>query len=427
MASLRPSRGPWPGLPRASARRWRLTLALVALLVLFSSASCADPEPWDADLRRISKPYRFSFVRWELEQFAGLLRPVETPAEAQRDPAAYVQAYLAREAQARALQQAGLEVPAALRAEIAEMRPVAERIVAEQVAAAYRAEGIRNPLDRHVSLPVTFPPVWFVFEPPPHLLVISPRDRIAPIRQVMLVPEMDVATMERIEAELVALNLAPLVTEIGGFGATYPAVVNTRTSLPNAIETVAEEWLHQYLAFTPTGYRYVLHLLRLRPDHEIAQINESLATVVHEEVGRRVLASEYGILPAPAGEPARPDAEPEFDFRAFMRETRLQAEALLERGLLEEAEAYMEARRQVVVGEGYRIRKLNQAYFAFYGTYADAPGAITPVGAELRALRAQSPSLSAFLNAAAELTSRDDLLRLLEQEGIGAARALPAR
>ena len=34
----------------------------------------------------------------------------------------------------------------------------------------------------------------------------------------------------------------------------------------------------------------------------------------------------------------------------------------------------MEARREIFWQNGYAIRKLNQAYFAFYGAYADIPG-----------------------------------------------------
>ncbi len=40
-----------------------------------------------------------------------------------------------------------------------------------------------------------------------------------------------------------------------------------------------------------------------------------------------------------------------------------------------EAENYMEERRQFINSHGYGIRKLNQAFFAFYGAYADQPGA----------------------------------------------------
>ena len=402
-----------------------LLLPLLLVTILLSGASCAAQEPWDASLSRITRPHRFSFVRWHLGQFAGLLRPTTIPPEAERDPAGYVRAYFAQEAQARALQRAGHELPPEQKAELARMRSVAERIIADQVTEAFRDEGIYNPLDRFIYLPVTFPPVWFVFEPPPLILIVSARDQIAQIRQVMLVQEMDVATMEQIEAEVEALGLSALVTPIGGLAATYPAFVSTRTTLPRGIETVAEEWLHQYLAFTPTGWHFVLHLLNLRTNHQIARINESLAHIVHEEIGERILAEHYGIFPEP--EPTEPEIEPEFDFRAFMRETRLQTEALLARGEIEMAESYMETRRQMLLAEGYFIRKLNQAYFAFYGTYADAPGAITTVGDEFDALRAESLSLRAFLNAAVTVTTREDLYRLLEEQGIRWAHLAPVR
>ncbi len=408
-----------------SSLRLRLALALSLIGILVCGAGCAAQEPWDATLRRIAAPYRFSFASWELAQFAGRLQPVAWPPEALRDPAAYVRDYLARQAQANALEREGQPVPPALQEELARMRPVAEGILAEQVADAYRQEGIVSPLDRYLRAPVAFPPVWFVIEPPPNLLVVSPRQRIEPIRQVMLVSGLDAQAAEAIEAQVEALGLSALVTEIGGLGATYPAVVSTRSSLAYTIETVAEEWLHQYLAFTPLGFRYILHLLRLQPDYEIAQINESLATIVHQEIGERVLAEEYGILPAP--EPAPTEEDQAFDFRAFMHETRLQAEALLAQGEIEAAEAYMEDRRTILVAQGYRIRKLNQAYFAFHGTYAEAPGAVTPVGAELRTLRAQFPLLGAFLNVASGLTSRQELRQLLEAYGIRSAGLAPTR
>ena len=47
-----------------------------------------------------------------------------------------------------------------------------------------------------------------------------------------------------------------------------------------------------------------------------------------------------------------PPEPPEFDFRLEMRKTRIRADELLEDGKIEEAEAYMEERRQVFVAEG---------------------------------------------------------------------------
>jgi len=100
-----------------------------------------------------------------------------------------------------------------------------------------------------------------------------------------------------------------------------------------------------------------------------------------------------------------------------MRETRVTVDALLAEGKIEEAEEYMEQRRRIFWENGYRIRRLNQAYFAFYGAYADQPGGAAgedPVPAAVRALRAQSPSLAAFINRIAWVTSYEALTALLK-------------
>ena len=101
-----------------------------------------------------------------------------------------------------------------------------------------------------------------------------------------------------------------------------------------------------------------------------------------------------------------------FDFNHEMHETRVKVDELLKAGKIDEAETYMEQRRQIFVQHGYLIRKLNQAYFAFYGAYADTPGGAAgedPVGPAVRALRQQSASLADFLNRISWMTSFDQL------------------
>jgi hypothetical protein len=104
-----------------------------------------------------------------------------------------------------------------------------------------------------------------------------------------------------------------------------------------------------------------------------------------------------------------------------MRATRVEVDRLLAEGRIVDAEAYMEARRRVFVEHGYAIRKLNQAYFAFYGSYADEPGAsgADPIGPALRDLRYYTGSLAEFVSTARGLTSLADLQAALE----GARRA----
>ncbi len=69
----------------------------------------------------------------------------------------------------------------------------------------------------------------------------------------------------------------------------------------------------------------------------------------------------------------------------------------------------MEQKRQYLASMGHYIRKLNQAYFAYHGTYADKPTSISPIGLELKELRSQSASLKDFLNKVTVMTSRQDL------------------
>ena len=112
------------------------------------------------------------------------------------------------------------------------------------------------------------------------------------------------------------------------------------------------------------------------------------------------------------------DDPPPFDFRAEMHETRVRADELLAEGKIEEAETYMEAQRQIFWQNGYLLRKLNQAYFAFHGAYADVPGGAAgedPVGPAVRALRAQSTSLKDFINTIARMTSFEQLQQAIQE------------
>ena len=78
----------------------------------------------------------------------------------------------------------------------------------------------------------------------------------------------------------------------------------------------------------------------------------------------------------------------------------------------------MEVRREVFWQNGYGIRKLNQAYFAFHGAYADVPGGAAgedPVGPAVRALRAQSASLAEFVERVRWVNSFDELLEMIHE------------
>ena len=102
-----------------------------------------------------------------------------------------------------------------------------------------------------------------------------------------------------------------------------------------------------------------------------------------------------------------------WDYDREMRETRLCVEELLAEAQVDQAEEYMEQRRRVLVENGHNIRKLNQAWFAFHGSYATSPSTVNPIGGQLEWLRAQRSSLRAFLSTVSSISEHADLLGLL--------------
>jgi len=98
-----------------------------------------------------------------------------------------------------------------------------------------------------------------------------------------------------------------------------------------------------------------------------------------------------------------------------MRALRLRVEELLAQGRVEEAERLMERKRDEFQEHGVYIRRINQAYFAFFGSYADTPTSIDPIGPKLQRLRDRAGSVTDFVRLARSLTSEADLDRLLAE------------
>jgi hypothetical protein len=100
---------------------------------------------------------------------------------------------------------------------------------------------------------------------------------------------------------------------------------------------------------------------------------------------------------------------PDFSFNNFMRATRQTVDNMLARDEVNQAEAYMEQQRLILASHGYLIRKLNQAFFAFYGSYADQPGFENPIANNLKVLRSKCTSLADFVWQASAFTEPDEL------------------
>jgi len=407
----------------------KIELAVMAGLISFCllGAGCAATKDFNKRLSQIVRPYRFHIAQWEASTIAeGIRGAIGGRNKATGDGMEQVKDYFDTVEQIKTVTseveaiKAGNKAGelASLEAELNELRQkrdslvnAAEKVIVRQIREILFQQGIYHPADKYVRLKINFPPMNFKLEKPPHLLVISPRDRIESMREIVLRQEVGVAEMEQIEGEVDKLGVSSIVVGLGGFGGTYPVFVTNEASLRFTVDAAAEEWLHQYLFFRPLGFRYALDVLGVKRDYEIATLNETVASMIGKEIGGMVAESYYSDLKSTDSEQSKKSG---FDFDREMREIRKAVDDYLARGEIEQAEAFMEEKRGYLASKGYQIRKLNQAYFAFYGTYADRPTSISPIGDELKQLREQSDSLKEFLETVSSMTSRKDLLESLK-------------
>jgi hypothetical protein len=374
-------------------------------------------------VRYYSNPYEFDFLGWTLAAVAG--KSVQAGVGTshfleEQDRNDLVREYMKLVGQLQSKQveledaygnpdpvQSSLDVKRVgeelvqLVEEADKIRPVVEAILQEQVAIVLADLTL-------VPRAVVFPPVSFSFAQLPSSLIISPREMIRQDASISL--RVDLPLEEKVALEEMVErheDVSALIVPVGGLG-TYPTMILESTSLVWITEVIAHEWVHNYLAFHPLGWNY-------SRTPELRTMNETAASLIGLAVGRLVLAEYYpDLLPQPAP-PSTTDSIPEplaFDFRAEMRITRLKVDELLDQGAIEAAEQYMEERRLFFWENGYRIRRLNQAYFAFHGAYADEPGGAAgddPVGEAVRALWVQLNSPANFLRMMARMNSYQDL------------------
>lgn len=431
---------------------WGIRLAVMLALLQYSSYPLGVR--WNA-VAVLASDYQFDYVTWELsavaikaEQSLYGLHPFMN--EAARSDT--VRAYMNDLAEAQRLDaqiSAIYADPAqsdpftasadlrtrrdALRADLDARQPLVESILEGQVAAVLVEQGFGQ-------LGQLLPPISAHFTRVPNLLVVSPRDQIRFDVSINLNP-MSTDQMAALEARIDAeQNVSSLIVPLGGI-ALYPAMVLETASITAALDTIAHEWLHHYLFFFPLGLSY------FNGDGfagETRIINETTAALFGQEVGRLALVKFYPDLAVRLSPPLNPlpitwrgdlnttslsfawggavrslwvQAVP-FDFNREMDTTRRQVDALLAAGRVDEAEAYMEERRRLFVENGYVIRKLNQAFFAFYGGYqaggTAGAGGSDPIGPAVLALRQSKPSLHDWIVTMRGITTREQLLAAVD-------------
>lgn len=427
-----------PVSKRQPRRRWPWLALLLAILVVGALgytqwARLRTRDPYVFSARAIVVDYRFSIPRWEVSALLSEL--AERVSVRQTDPVTVaskerVLAYLNTAGRIGALEgeiertiilstdrEEAYASVAPLQREVEEIRaaqegerPRVERILEKQVAQVLAEENLG-------WLRAALPPVAFQFTELPYNLILSPRDEISLRMSMTLIPGLSLETREALETilENELPNTSVLIEGIGGFS-TWPTMIIDRASLPWILNTIAHEWVHTYLIGFPLGRHYW-------SSSDAAAINETVADIVGNEVGREVLEKYYPDLvpPPPPPPPQRPPTRahqvpqpdlPVFSFSDEMRITRERVDLLLADGKITDAEEYMEERRRFLLENGYFIRRLNQAYFAFHGTYRTSAAAPTedPIGPRLSRLRAESSDLVSFLHAVRGMKSLDDLI-----------------
>jgi hypothetical protein len=390
----------------------------ILILIMLLGVICAPRPHFNSQVNAIVKPSLFSSARWEFNAIISEIKlsvlgkpgdEINTSAVTRYfDITKQLQGLEASQNSPTSTDPSVTETIAHLKAEQAALETATEKTIEQQIRATLTKDGIFNPF----FLKFGFPPIDFKLNRPPNMLIISPRDRIVEIKSIMLRPDLSTVEMESLEAKVDNLNVSALVVPLGGLGTTFPTFVNNGTDLRDALVAAVHEYLHQYLAFKPLGFRYVIDLLGISRNYDMVTINETVANMVSKEIGDQIY-EEYYLQYLPATLP-QSITTPAFDFNAAMRDIRKTVDAYLANGQAQQAERYMEEQRQFLATKGYYIRKLNQAYFAFYGTYADSPTSVSPIGTKVAEIRDQSHSLKDFLSKVSRITSVQDLDQLLQ-------------
>jgi hypothetical protein len=424
-----------------------ISLLVALLLILPVSGATVDPSREEEGIRAFSRFYEFDYVTWTLEALGRKLDQASLGADrylAAEEGRSLVLEYLSLRSEIENLQNqlSGLISNPAGEAAAGEE----DRVRAELSNASSRRETLAPLVESQLQLQLDttlsrlgvgwggqpLPPVLYRSEPDSYALIVSPRAEIRQQANIMLVRDLTLDQIIRLEGDIERdQELSALVVGIGGVG-LYPSMIIDSSNLDWLVHVIGHEWTHNYLTLRPLGLSY-------GSSPEITTINETVADLSADDIQQMVFQLYYPeylppepaddrnqasgaevTSPEPEAEPVSPGKAP-FDFQAEMHETRLEVDRLLAEGRIETAEAYMEARRQVFWDNGYQIRRLNQAYFAFHGSYAADPGGAASqqgadLGALLRELKANTDSYPEFMRLVAWRWRLDQFQALFDKQ-----------
>jgi len=379
-----------------------LTVVAVTSGVVFLRGSGPDSK-----LAALADPYSFNFTAWEARHFPGKLLydlgHLWDSRRSVREEEQLLERYFTLAAEITALESAPQDGDTTKLLLLKErerrsMENEVEDIIERRISGLLGEQGLTFTPPLFADFDFVFPLVDFELDRPPKILVISPRERIDLTASFRLDGALDDATIATLERQAEANDVSALVINVGGV-ATYPSALSEHLSYESLVRTAIHEWLHQYLALHPLGRNYF-------GSSESRTLNETVANLAGDELAALFFQKYPRSLDS--HDPARNEY-----VSGEIRNLRLEVERLLMAGQVRAAESLMEEKRLQLQASGIYIRRLNQAYFAFYGFYGDTGASISPIGPRLAELRARSGSVTDFVRTAAGIISIEDLDGLL--------------
>ena len=284
-------------------------------------------------------------------------------------------------------------------------RKAAELLLERRIAQSVSELELDTALPLFGRVRLVWPPVDVDLTERLHVLVAARRDEVRLVRTVLLTADVQRDDYEQIESIVEAdERWSAWVGRVGGV-ALYPASVVSSRNFLGTLQVMAHEWTHHYLSFYPLGLAY-------GRGSDMRTINETVADIVGDELGS-VAAESSAFVPSENVEAADRWSEIRAATDPILRQLRIDVDALLAEGQVEEAERLMESVRLQLIDMGRPFRRINQAFLAFRGSYGASPSSPSPWGRRLIEYRADQEDLATFLEALREVGSPDKANNLL--------------
>ena len=275
-----------------------------------------------------------------------------------------------------------------------------EAIIEGRITSVVKGEGLTHSVLGHS---VVWPPVDFELTAAPRVLGVSPRDRIQLLSSDLLSNALSTDEAVKEESKATGKDRVAVLLETSGVAA-YPSIVADSDSYRALVETATHEWLHQYLFFYPLGQHYFT---------DLRAANETIVTIAAGALMELIVARfPFGEEPAQSAAVAPPAV----DTRTVLSNLRREVDALLAAGQVDDAERRMEETRLQLEAQGVRIRKINQAYFAFRGLYATSGASGDDLGERVQTLHRRLGSVGAFLRTVRDVSNKQELDEVLRSQ-----------